>query len=188
MALFTARIKNQGVFVQIEKGIIKDIEEILSSKEMLSEVGQFTVDRLKYQARLGKPANFARSTKPLESSTIRSRRYLAKHNPTHETFEESRSNLTITGQFLDSLKYVVRGTGLLEIFFDGTHKGYLSGTGKRGKSIANEKLAEYLKDIDKRFAVFDSSLNTNETFKTRIKTVVQRFIRRGLAVRNRLRA
>ncbi len=188
MALFTARIKNPAVFLQIEKGLIKDIEAILSSKEMLGEVGDFTVDRLRYQARVSKPANFARSTKPLESSTISNRRYLAKHNQTHETFEPNRSNLTITGQFLDSIKYAIRGTGLLEIFFDGTHKGYLSGTGRRGKSIPNEKLAEYLKDIDKRFAVFDSSLNTNETFKTRVKSIVQRFIRRGLAVRNRLRA
>lgn len=188
MALFTARIKNQAVFVQIEKGLVKDIEEILSSREMLKEVGEFTVERLRYQARIGRPANFARSTKPLEESTIRNRKYLAKHNPTHETFEPTRSNLTITGQFLDSLKYAVRGTGLLEIFFDGNHRGYLSGTGKRGKSIPNAKLAEYLKDIDKRFAVFDSSLDDNETFKTRVKTIVRRFIRRGLAVRNRLRA
>lgn len=188
MALFTARIKNPKVFVEIEKSIIKDINQVLSSREMMSEVGEFTVERLRYEARTGRPANFARSTKPLESSTIANRRYLAKHNPTHETFEPTRSNLTLTGQFLDSLKYVVKGAGLLEIFFDGNHRGYLSGTGNRGKSIPNAKLAEYLKDIDKRFAVFDSSLDDNETFKTRVKTIVQRFIRRGLAVRNRLRA
>lgn len=188
MALFTVRIKNPKAFVQIEKDLVNAVESILSSKEMMTEVGEFTVDRLRYQARVGKPANFARSTKPLESSTIRNRRYLAKHNPTHETFEESRSNLTLTGQFLDSLTYAIKGIGLLEIFFDGTHKGYLSGTGRRGKSIANAKLAGYLIDIDKRFAVFDSSLNTNETFKTRVKSIVQRFLRRGLAVRNRLRA
>lgn len=40
----------------------------------------------------------------LEKSTKRTRRYLANYNSTHPDFQPDKSNLTLTGQLLDSLR------------------------------------------------------------------------------------
>lgn len=40
----------------------------------------------------------------LSKATIRQREYLAKHNSTHPSFVAGKSNLTLTGQLLNSLK------------------------------------------------------------------------------------
>jgi hypothetical protein len=186
--MISFKIKDQGVFARIEKSVIADVESIMASRPMMEEVGEFTVSRLKYQMRVSKPYNSSGTTKDLEDSTIRNRKYLEKFNDTAETYSPERSNLTFTGQLLDSMKYIIKGVGLLEVLFDGMHRGYLSGTGRRGKNLSNSTLYGYLVDKDKRFAVFDNSLNDNGTFKARVKSIVLRYVRRGLAVRNRIRS
>lgn len=184
MGLFNVRLKNPKIFAQIEKEIIKDIEGVLGGKDMLNEVGEFAADRVRYQARVSKPFNSNGSLPQLKESTVKSRRYIAKHNKTHDTYEESRSNLTITGQLLDSIVHTIVGIGKIQIGLSGMHKGYLSGTGKRGKDIKNETLKGYLEEIG--FVIFDKSIETNTVIKSRAKTIVLRFIRRALAIRNRL--
>lgn len=186
MALFTARVKNSSVFAQIEKGIVKDIEAILSSREMLSEVGEFVVERIRFQARTEKPFNSSKSLPLLRESTIRHREYLARYNKTHAVFDSGLSNLTVTGAFQDSLTFRVKGTGLLELYFLGKHPRYRGKSGEIGKEVKNSDLFKWLSD--KGFKLFDESIEENKTIKSRVRSIVQRFIRRGLAVRNRLRA
>lgn len=186
MALFNFKIKDPAVFTRMSADIKRQMEKVLSSEAFTREVGEFMVDRIKYQARTTKPTNEESSFPDLKDSSIRSRRYLAKHNPTHDTFEPTRSNLTITGQFLDALKYSLIKAGTVAIEFVGTHRGYLSGTGKRGKSVKNKQLNLWLKE--KGFVVFDKSLKDNKTFRARIKSIALRYVRRGLAVSRRLRS
>jgi hypothetical protein len=184
LAQFKVGIKDGGVFARIEKSIIKDVELILSSKEMMNEVGEFVAERVRYQARVSKPLNAQSSLPKLKTSSISSRKYIAKHNQTHQTFEPSRSNLTITGQLLDSITHKIIGVGQILIDVAGKHRGYKSGTGAKGKDIENKDLKEYL--IQKGFVIFDKTIETNTLIQSRIKTIVLRYIRRGLAIRNRL--
>lgn len=174
-------------FTQIEAQIRTAAKEILSSPALKKEIGEFAVERLKYQARTGKPFNETDNFPSLKESTIRHRKYLARHNTTHETYGASRSNLTITGELLDSLRWRDEGDTLVKVEFSGMHKPYVGAKGQRiSKTIMNETLAKYLEA--KGFKVFDTfALKVNAKFIGRIKTICLRYIRRGLRIRNALR-
>lgn len=172
-------------FTKIEDRIRSQAEVVLANPDLKKEVGDFAVERLRYQARTGSPYNAARDLPLLRDSTILHRTYLAKYNPTHPTFEEGFSNLTITGELLDSLTWIDQGNTLLKLAFTGMHKPYKGVNGKRiSKTIMNETIARYL--AEKGFKVFDISLESNKQFVSRIKTICLRYIRRGLRIRNRL--
>lgn len=172
-------------FRKVEASLKADIEAIIRSPAVLNAVGETVVERLKYQARVGKPFNESGVFPALKDSTIAHRKYLARYNPTHPTYAAKRSNLTITGEFLNSMKHVISGETAVTIFFDGTHPAYIGKLGRPvSKPIDNAKLFDYLSE--KGFKVFDSSIQQNETLKKRIQSIVSAFIRRGLSVRNRL--
>ena len=184
MALFNVRLKNPKIFAQIEKSIIKDIENILGTSEMLNEVGEFMTDRLAFQARVSKPFNGTKSLPLLKESTIFNRMSIARYNTTHPTYEEGLSNLTLTGQLLDSLVHKIIGRGQISVGVSGVHNGYKRKNGGRGKDIPNVKIKGYLEE--KGFVIYNESVENNKTIKSRVKTIVLRFIRRALAIRNRL--
>jgi hypothetical protein len=175
---------NSDQFAKIEAKFRDDIQAILSNTDIMKDVGEFMVDRVKYQARIAKPFNADGSFPDLKDSTVANRRYLAKFNEVDATFSPTRSNLTITGQFLNSLTYLVQGPGLVQILYDGIHTGYMSGKGRVGKSVANSDLVKWLSD--KGFNVMDRSLADNQTVKRRVAAIALGYIRRGLKVQNRL--
>lgn len=172
-------------FKEIEADVISKAKDILAGAALKQEIGEFAVERLKYQARTGAPFNVDKSLPLLKESTIRNRMYLAKYNTTQATFEDGLSNLTITGQLLDSLTWEDIGDTLLSLKFVGVHPAYNGRNGPiKSKLVDNAKLVEYL--AAKGFKVFDSSLATNKQFISRIKTICLRYIRRGLRIQNRL--
>lgn len=168
----------------LEEKVKKDVQEILSAPAVLNEVGKTVVDRIRYQARTEDPFNSRNQSFPaLKPSTIKHREYLARYNKTHPTFDSSRSNLTITGAFQESLTYEIKGPGLIEFYFDGVHPGYRGANGPLKKQdVTNEQLYGYLKK--KGFVLFDNSIQENQTLVSRVRAIVLRFIRRGLSVRN----
>jgi hypothetical protein len=172
-------------FTKIEQHIRETAKEILGGSDLKKEVGDFAVERVKYQARISKPTNVTGAFPDLKPSTIKNRFYLATYNKVHPTFEDERSNLTITGEFLDSLTWLDKGDTLLQLAFTGMHKPYVGAKGQRiSKTIMNETLAKYL--AQKGFNVFDMSLQQNKIFISRIKTICLRYIRRGLRIGNRV--
>jgi hypothetical protein len=180
---FSFKIKpNQ--FIKLEGKLKKDVADILSSEALKTAIGEFAVERLKYQTRLGKPLNAGDSLPDLKDSTKRTRAYLAKYNSTHPTFAVARSNLTITGALMDSLSFLDTGDFKLKISFKGDHPRYKSRNGYFGKVISNETLAGYLSD--KGFKVFDQTLSQKKQFINRISNIARQFIRRALRVRSRL--
>lgn len=176
--LFKFKIDSKQ-YQELEAKLKKNVHEILADKAYMDDIGGFLVERIKYQARIGRPMNSDEAFPALKESTIANRRSIAKNNPTHDTYKESRSNLTITGKFLDALKYLIKGPGLVSVFWDGDHPGYRP----NNRSVKNEALANWLKE--KGFVVFDSSIKDNPTVKKRITTIVLGYIRRGLKVRNK---
>lgn len=172
-------------FVEIEKKLRDSAAQILSGGDLKEEVGDFAVERIKYQARIGEPYNSSGSFPELKDSTRKNRRYLAKYNPTHPVFDVDFSNLTITGDLLESLTWVDEGDCLLKLQFEGEHSAYL---GKRGQPVSepidNATLVEYL--AAKGFFIFDLSLKNNAEFINRIKNIALGYIRRGLRVQSKL--
>lgn len=71
----------------------------------------------------------------LAESTIKTRRYLQGHNSTHPAFRPDKSNLTITGQLLDSVRAKFIGSKLVFIVdsLKKKHSRYKTG-GSGGKS------------------------------------------------------
>ncbi len=172
-------------FTKIEDRIRSAAKSILAGSDLKKEVGEFAVERIKYQARVGKPLNTFNFFPTLAPSSVSHRRYLAKYNEPHPTFKDERSNLTITGEFLESLTWYDEGDTLLRLGFQGMHKAYKGAKGQRiSKPIMNATLHKYLSELG--FYVFDTSLRDNKTFVSRIKTICLRYIRRGLRIRNRI--
>lgn len=172
-------------FLQIEPQLRDAAKEILSNDSLKQEVGDYAVERVKYQARIGAPYNATDSFPDLKDSTIKNREYLGRYNPPHSTFSPEFSNLTITGEFLDSLTAIQEGDTILRLAFTGMHNVYKGAKGQRiSKTIMNDTLAKYLSE--KGFNVFDNTLRNKSQFINRIKTICQAYIRRGLKVRNKL--
>jgi hypothetical protein len=172
-------------FTKVESQLREAATDILSGSALKKEVGDFAVERLKFQARTGKPFNDRKEFPLLHDSTIDKRIYLAKYNKTHPTYEDGFSNVTLTGEFLDSLGWRDEGGSgaFLSLAFTGMHKFYVGAKGQRiSKPLGNDTLAKYL--AAKGFKVFDDSLQTNKQFIGRIKTICMRYIRRGLRIRN----
>lgn len=84
--------------------------------------------------------------KKLKKTTVELRRKLAEINKTHPDFSPKKSNLTFSGQFLDSFKAIFERVGRvvqIKISPTGINKGgkNLDRTRKRG--ISNEKIGEF---------------------------------------------
>lgn len=174
-------------FVAIEKRLREDANQVLAGSALKQEVGDFAVERIKYQARTGKPYNSDGTFPNLKDSTIKNREYLAKYNPPHATYASDFSNLTLTGELLESLNWSDEGDTLLKLSFDGNHTPYKSAHGTMNRdALLNATLVEYL--AAKGFRVFDKSLQNNRQFISRIKTICLGYIRRGLRIRSQLGA
>ena len=97
----------------------------------------------------------------LTSATISRRKSLATSNKTAKDYSASKSNLTFTGQFLESFKGKFRKTKLSILYVvepRGVHKAYKlpknkkkKGKRKRLKGTTNLKIAEYQLDLGRNY-------------------------------------
>ena len=88
----------------------------------------------------------------LESSSINSRRYLARNNKTHPNYSPNEPNLTITGRLLESIKAKITvSTTSIEYAIDvtGRHARYKSNSGTLigKKTPTNKEIREGLSKI-----------------------------------------
>jgi hypothetical protein len=164
-----------------EKKIKDGFKKVIESKQMLNEVGTLIVKDIQFQTRRGYSIPQDRKFKPLTQKWINKRSRIAQADSVHETFKSNRSNLTLTGQLLDSLKHRILGAGKLLLEFTGVHRPYKirtrKGIGKIGKQIPNEELAKYVSQVRPFVGVRDK-------IKIRIKNVVVAYIRRSAKVLN----
>jgi hypothetical protein len=176
---------NRGSILRKIQEKLKEVEGATQSDLLLGEIGARLLKDTQARARTGK--GFTAETVKvfgsprvslpgLADSTIDSRRTLATTNQTPAFYREKKSNLTLTGQLLDSLKLFIR-RGSLIIRPDGARRPYRTKKGAGKGQPTNDKLAEFLEDKGFYFlGVDDKSLN-------QIKTISIRFIRRLLTKR-----
>ncbi len=88
--------------------------------------------------------------KSLSRSTIQYRKYLAKHNKTHEDYSPNKPNLTITGRLLGSIKarITAKAKGIVyKLNVSGNHKRYKGKEGLIGKEQTNKQIRSHLAKI-----------------------------------------
>ena len=150
------------------KEVFKEIEEatngLFHSGEFLTKIGEFMVQRIQSVTRSGKSLVTNSKLAPLAQSYIKQRQSMQKSGKVgSDFFSPGRSNLTLTGQMLDSLDYKVdeqRGSVSVQA----------SGIRSDGKD--NSKIAQYVTDQGRPF------LGLDETGQKRIEQLIQEELRR----------
>jgi phage gpG-like protein len=129
----------------LRDSIKKRLKDALD-KTLLKEIGQEVVQDIQINARRGYGVKDGKQIKldPLKDSTIKHRDYLDRAgNATARPFKDDFSNLSVSGQLIDSVKYEVKD-GSIEIGASGTREPYkkLNGTLSEAKIPTNEQLSK----------------------------------------------
>lgn len=160
---------------------------ILQDQKVIAEVAQMIIKDIQYQTRRGVSAIDGSKFKPLSMSWIKMRKRIV--SPTHPTFNPTRSNLTISGQLLESIKYESKGQGRIRFYFDGDHEPYkitgVKGNKKGqsltiGKKMPNEKLAGYVEAQGRPF------FGVRKSLEPRISKILVAAIRRNYKLVSKL--
>lgn len=167
----------------------KQLDKVINNKQLQTEIGLDLVKTVKAQARLGKPLNNTRTFKDLSSITKQQREYLARFNNPGPVFSPEKANVTMTGQLLDGLTFDVGKNGLIELFFKGKRRPYFTGPKSKqtltSKNDTNDKVYKNLLDLG--FVVFTKlGIERDKGFMKRTNSKVKKYLRRSLAVMNRL--
>ena len=164
----------------VEKSVKDAFEKVIASKQLLNEVGEIVITDIKEQTRVrGKSIpNKLADLKLLKEAWIKRRTKLASSNNVDRDFEDGRSNLTFTGQLLNSLSSLIPGPGKLRIYLKGIHKAYRNQDGEKiSRDLSNEKLAEYVEKQGRPF------LGVRRVITNRINRLVRTYVRRALRVK-----
>ncbi len=166
------RFKNWG---KLEKQLKKKLEKCLKDKGMLSECGEYIVKTIKRNTRSkGKYIN-GENFDALADSTKEQRARMAKYNKTHSTYSKGRSNLTFSGEMIESINYEIKsGKPKLSIISEGDHAPYKNKSGKSsGKTISNKEL---IRIHQKKRRI----LGVNEVMVNILRNIIRRNLRRLL--------
>lgn len=137
------------VRVVFNKKATERVKQRIAEAVSKSNVEEIIADDLKQSVREGINPKTGRPYRRLKQSTIDQRRRLSKTNPTHSKYSPSKSNLTFTGQLVDSVfaKITALKTRInITIGVKGRHTGYKNLNGTRGKNVKNEVIAKGLAD------------------------------------------
>ena len=151
----------------------KSFNHIIQSESLIKEIADTIIKDIQFQTRRGKSLVTGDKLKPLSESWIKFReRFIEKGSP-HPAASPKRSNLTLSGQLLDSMQYKNIGKGKIKFYFDGVHKSYkvpylqyyerkikgkkqIVNTGRSGirtvgEEINNSDLAKYVEEQGRPF-------------------------------------
>lgn len=165
------------------KGIPRDLkalfEQVVNSNELMYQIGEMIRKDIVNKTRSGYSIPMDGSFDNVGERWQNSRRSLANYNNLHPAARISgaRSNLTFTGQLMDSLGFEHMGGGLLNYKFYFMHKGYRTILGKE-KDVPNAEIAKELADKGRPM------LGLSAEARDRAKRMVIQYLRRGLMVYN----
>lgn len=169
---FIATLDSKSVDV-VENNLRVAINKVLSNRGMLSQIADDVIQDVKFQSRRGYSIPNNARFKDLKSSWIETRKQIGKVGGVGDAFSPRRSNITVSGQLLDSMDKTIPGKGQFRIIFKGSHEPYLAEyknsffrrvNGKRkrinperqgirviGEKLSNEKLAGYIAEGGRPF-------------------------------------
>jgi hypothetical protein len=163
-----------GMMKKLEK-----VQTIVDSGEGKTAIGVQAVKSIKGETRLQKDLKNERKQPSLEKSTVKQREYLESFgNNTGKNYGTAKSNLTMSGQLIESLTFEPVKGGVRIFVPDTLRTPYKTG-GKGSKPITNAELAKHLKDQGREF------IGVDDKIKKILASLVQRFIRRSLRIINK---
>lgn len=176
-------------FKELAKDVFKD-------KELLAETASMAIKLIRFRTRLGEMPDGSK-IKELEGFTVRKRKELAENgeNKTNPSYKAEKSNLTFTGELMNSLTSKVNtGKGTFSLFFDGDHEPYKSveiithknknGSETKEKKIFKEGKTQSNNDIFKKLKKGGRDIlefNPDETVLNRVNTLAKAALRRRLS-------
>lgn len=171
--------------VKVTERIAKKLEAALdrAAPEALALIGSEAIRLIRGETRSGKSIPQSAKHRSLSPAWIVRRGQLSAFNSTHETYSQRRSNLTFTGQLLDSLIYRVKRS-IVEISVPPSARtpyqyvptrGPRKGRTVNAKAPSNAKLAEYLAEQGRTF------LGIGAAQKKIIAGQVKQLLRKSLA-------
>jgi hypothetical protein len=159
-----------------EKALKNRLNRSLRSEKLLTEVGEIAVKNSVASSRLGKDPTTLEAYAPFSGENpekyIATRKRIAARNGKGSNFRPAKSNLTITGQLLNSIKaFVERGKVIIKA--SGEHKPY-----GKGKTISNEELARWHSDGKGPYPA-RNVVGISDKTRDIIKNKVRAFLRRN---------
>jgi hypothetical protein len=115
---------NEESLKKIQSEVRVALEKIISNPKLKTDIGEAIIKDIQFETRKGNSIPNRGKLKPLSSSWKKMRERIGQSNPTHPTFQKSRSNLTISGKLLDSMIVNLKPRGSFEVDFDGDHEPY----------------------------------------------------------------
>lgn len=195
---------NEKSLKGVEDNVKQLFDKVISNRKLMSDIGQTIINDVKMQTRMGNSIPEGRRFDPLSSSSwIKQREAIFQAGGTHELFSLRRSNLTVSGQLLDSMRSEA-SKGSVRVYFAGLHQPYTakykeswkrrahmrsghkvsahtvnssrSGSRKIGSQLKNEDLAKYVADAGRPF------FGVRDLLQKRINTMIIAAIRRASEV------
>ena len=164
------------------KNLARDIKSFIKKRVDVSrlseEIGEYCVKNIVGSARTGKNLD-GEKFDDLTESYVKQKKYLEKYgNNTGINYRSSKkSNLTMSGQLLESIKYFYDKTKLaIRITPTGIHMPYRGNNGEIGVMIDNLELATYV-NKRRRFMLLG-----NKNYKV-IANMIKKSLRRTLAIK-----
>jgi hypothetical protein len=149
-------------------------EEFRKKDQWKDEAAKLAINKLKGETRLGRFLATGENQPPLSPGWIKRRKELAQHNTTGTSFREGKSNLTLTGQLIDSIKRFPDATRVI-IETMGERIPYRNKNGTSAKKTpTNAELVGYLEERGRRL------LGVDQKTIGQIKKKLMEFIRRNL--------
>ena len=154
----------------VEKLVVDSFTQLKNERSTLIEVATFARKRIQQQTRLGNSMPNKAKLKPL-SAGYREARANKKGGTDPQFFSPSKSNLTLSGQMLASLKErIVQTPGSV----NEPSVVEVSPTGQRNDGLANSQVAEFVREGGRPF------LGLDEKATNQIKNIVLKNLRRVL--------
>jgi hypothetical protein len=124
----------------------KKLKKAIESEAWKDEAADYIITNIRGFTRKQKHAKDSSSLKTISQGHKKNKKKLAKANKTGVLFSPGKSNLTITGQLLASLKKVKHKTKTI-VSPTGSRTPYKLASGKSAKSTpTNKELTEYLEE------------------------------------------
>jgi hypothetical protein len=166
MAKTKAEIKGLDV---VSRDIKTFVRNIIKDKELLNQIGELASKQISLQTR-AKQKDYKQPD--LQKSTVERRETLIKQGNTSQFTKPKQSNLTLSGQLLDSITHKInQSSGFITLFFKEGRRPY---KGKSGQNLENKTNKEIVQDLDQRgFKFFFISVRLKAQLESKIKSYLR---------------
>lgn len=168
-----------------QKALIERLSKATKETELLDEVGTIAVRNTKADARLGLDSETQERFQTFtgkDKEYIKRRRRIAKANGRGRSFKPTKANLTLTGQLLESIGYIVNSG---KVFLQVTNDKRTPYEGVSAENTpTNSDLISWHASAAGSYPKRDA-LGVSEKTKETIRNKVRAFLRRTVLKRKR---